>query len=78
MAAYLSKDQELELGVLIQKAVKAKALREAAAEAESFELDGVAVPAQELTTIIESGNSAVEKLLEHNTALVWSRARNFK
>lgn len=78
MATYLSKDEELELGVLIQKAVKAKELREAAAEAESFEIDGVAVPANELPAVIKSGDLAIEKLLEHNTALVWSRARNFK
>jgi RNA polymerase sigma factor (sigma-70 family) len=78
MADYLSKDQELELGVLIQKAVKARELRETTSEAETFELDGVAVPANELTSIIKSGDRAIEKLLEHNTALVWSRARNFK
>lgn len=78
MAAYLSKDEELELGVLIQKALKAKELREASAEAESFEIDGEAIPANELSLIIKSGDKAIEKLLEHNTALVWSRARTFK
>lgn len=75
---YLSKDEELELGVLIQKAIKAKELREVASDSESFEIDGEAIAATELPRIIKSGTKAIEKLLEHNTALVWSRARNFK
>ena len=75
---YLTKDEELELGVLIQKAVKAKEAQEATSEAEEFTIDGKPVAANELVTIITSGNKAIEKLLEHNTALVWSRARNFK
>jgi len=78
MAVYLSKERELELGALIQKAAKAKEAREASANAESFEIDGVAVAAKDIPSVIRSGKKAVEELLEHNTALVWSRARNFK
>lgn len=78
MAVYLSKERELELGALIQKAAKAKEAREASANAESFEIDGVAVAAKDIPSVIRMGKKAVEELLEHNTALVWSRARNFK
>lgn len=77
-ATYLTKEEELALGVLIQKAVKMKELREAAAESESFLVDGVALNTNDVASIIKTGDKAIEKLLEHNTALVWSRARVFK
>lgn len=78
MATYLSKEEELELGTLIQKAIKVKELQEESAGLDTYEVNGESVSAKEIPNIVRSGDNAIAKLLEHNTALVWSRARTFK
>lgn len=75
---YLSKEQELELGTLIQKSARARAAREAAVGAESFEVDGVTVSAKELAKIIRSGDRALNTLFQNNMNLVRSRAGVFQ
>lgn len=81
MANHLTKEEELTLGALVQKSLRAKALKEQAAESSeisSFELDGEVLSASGLDAVITEGQRATNKLVESNTALVWSQARKFK
>lgn len=77
MAKYLSKEEELHLGGLIQNMLKAKVRLEAV---EEISMNGETNPENigELTETIRKGAAAVEKLVEANVGLVYSRARAFK
>jgi len=76
-AEHLTKDEELALGTLVQKALRAKEIKESA-QGSTFELDGEKVTAKQLDEIIAEGSKATNKLVDSNTALVWSQARRFK
>lgn len=78
MATYLTKNEELELGALIQKGIKAKELRETMEHNTQVVLEGETLTKNDLSKVIKAGDKAVEVLLENNTALVWSRARRYK
>lgn len=77
MANHLTKEEELTLGALVQKSLRAKALKESS-ENSSYELDGETLTVAGIDTVISAGERAKNKLVESNTALVWSQARKFK
>lgn len=78
MAVYLTKDEELELGTRIQKARRIQELQAKDNDLDSYTVDGVTFTPDEAAEAIVLGDKAIKKLLESNSALVWSRARLFK
>lgn len=78
MSEHLSKDEELELGVLVQRSIEASEALAANSNAASYVIRGEVIPAAQLRTIIAEGERAKTKLTESYSAFVWSRARSFK
>lgn len=71
MAKFLTKDEELHLGGIVQTMVKAK--EQLASDTNlSTELK------KELSVQIKEGNDAVDKMVKANLRLVYQRARSFK
>lgn len=70
MAKFLTKDEELALGVKVQAMLQAK---------KTLENDGLdASKKHELSVCVVEGNRAVDSLLQSNMRLVYKRARAFK
>jgi len=77
---HLTKEEELTLGALVQKSLKAKALRESnkGKKVSSYKLDGEMLTSHDLDSVIADGDKAKSKLVDSNVGLVWSRAKRFK
>lgn len=77
---HLTKEEELTLGALVQKSLRAKAIRDSSTyeKESSYELDGEVLTSHGLESIISDGDRAKNKLVDSNVGLVWSRAKRFK
>lgn len=71
MAKFLTKDEELHLGTLVQKMVKAK-------EQLKADTDLSAAQKRELSAFVVEGEKAVEIMVKANSRLVYKKARSFK
>lgn len=78
MADHLSKEEELQLGVLVQKSKRALKLKKEQGKQYVYKLNGEELSFQELQKVISEGDKAFSRLLQSYAAFVWSRARIFK
>lgn len=78
MTEHLTKDEELELGLLVQRSIEASEALAADSNAATYVIRGEVIPAADIHGIIAAGEKAQSRLAESYSAFVWSRARSFK
>lgn len=78
MAEHLTKDEELALGLLVQKSIAAEKVLKVDSSAKVYTINGESLTPSEIENVIRIGKKATSKLAESYSAFVWSRARSFK